>query len=71
MSRRGHSTDLRQRVVDALAKGMTQEKAAEVFSVGTATVYRWERLQRECGSPSRCRMAAGTRALSMPRATRC
>ena len=50
MSRRGHSTDLRQRVVDALAKGMTQKEAAEVFSVGTATVYRWDRLQRETGS---------------------
>jgi transposase len=50
MSRRGHSLDLRERVIDALDKGMTQEKAAEVFSVGTATVYRWERLRRERGS---------------------
>lgn len=50
MSRRGHSVDLRQRVVDALAKGMTHDEAAEVFSVGRATVYRWSRLKRERGS---------------------
>jgi transposase len=50
MSRRGHSLDLRERVIGALSNGMTQEEAAEVFSVGTATVYRWERLRRERNS---------------------
>ena len=50
MSRRGHSVDLRERVIGALDKGMTQEEAAEVFSVGPASVYRWARLQRDRGS---------------------
>lgn len=50
MSERGYSIDLRQRVVDALAHGLTQDEAAEQFDVGVATVYRWERLRREQGS---------------------
>lgn len=50
MSDRGYSIDLRQRVVDALDKGQTQEEAAERFNVGVATVYRWARLRRERGS---------------------
>jgi transposase len=50
MSDRGYSTDLRKRVIDALARGLTQEEAADQFDVGVATVYRWERLRRERGS---------------------
>lgn len=50
MSERGYSVDLRQRVVDALARGLTQDEAAEQFDVGVATVYRWQRLHRENGS---------------------
>jgi transposase len=48
MSDRGYPIELRERVVAAL-KQMSHEKAAEVFSVGSATVYRWSRLQRETG----------------------
>lgn len=48
MSDRGYPIELRERVVAAL-KHMSHEKAAEVFSVGSATVYRWSRLQKETG----------------------
>src|SRR5687768_14098751 len=51
MSNRGYSMDLRTRVIDALDKGLTLGEAAEAFSVGIATVYRWQRLRRERGSP--------------------
>jgi len=34
----------------AVEEGMTQEEAADVFSVGVATVYRWKRLLRETNS---------------------
>lgn len=52
MSNRGYSMDLRQRVIDALDKGMTLEEAAEAFSIGIATAYRYQRLLREHGSPA-------------------
>jgi transposase len=52
MSNRGYSMDLRERIIDALAKGMTLGKAAEVFDVGIATAYRYQRLRREHGSPA-------------------
>src|ERR1700690_467124 len=50
MSERGYSTDIRERVVSAYEKGMSQDEAADVFSIGVATVYRWVRLKRETGS---------------------
>jgi len=50
MSARGYSVDLRTRVMGAVEEGMTQEEAADVFSVGVATVYRWKRLLRETNS---------------------
>ena len=50
MSFRGYSLDLRTRVLSAVQDGMTQDEAADVFSVGVATVYRWVRLHRETGS---------------------
>lgn len=40
----------RTRVIAALEAGMLDEVAAEVFEVGTATIYRWRRLKRETGS---------------------
>jgi transposase len=50
MSDRGYSIDLRQRVMAAVDRGMTQEEAAEVFGVGTASIYRWATARRRTGS---------------------
>lgn len=50
MSARGYAVELRSRVVAAVDQGMTLEEAAEVFTVGVATVYRWTALRRETGS---------------------
>ena len=47
---RSYSVDLRQRVVCAVTGGMSQEKTAEVFQVGIATVVRWMGLFRKTGS---------------------
>src|SRR4051812_44426326 len=49
MSNRGYSVDLRERVVKACNAGMTEDEAAQVFGVGSASVYRWKALQRETG----------------------
>jgi transposase len=62
MSDRGYPVELRERVVAAcVVKGMNQEEAAEVFSVGSATVYRWVRLHRENGSVSPRPHGGGTK----------
>lgn len=50
MSDRGYSLDLRTRVMAAVDGGMTWEQAAEVFAVGTATVYRWKAARAATGS---------------------
>ncbi|MCP4308669.1 MAG: transposase [bacterium] len=46
---RSLSEDLRQRVVDAVEKGMTRRGAAVRFGVGTSTAIRWVRQWRETG----------------------
>lgn len=41
--------ELRERVLEACASGMTQEKAAALFKVGRTTIVKWLMLQRETG----------------------
>lgn len=45
-----YAMELRERVVSAVDGGMTQDEAAEVFSVGLKTVNRWVARRRETGS---------------------
>ena len=44
------SLDLRQRVVDALAKGQTQKQVAQRFDVSLSSVTRWAKQFRETNS---------------------
>lgn len=47
---RAYPVELRKRVVEAVEKlGMSRRKAAEVFGVGEATVYRYLKRNREGG----------------------
>ena len=45
-----YSQDLRERVLAALAAGMTYDQASATFQVSRATVGRWRRRQRETGA---------------------
>ena len=45
-----YSVDLRSRVIDFIEKGNTQERASEIFNVGTSTITRWLALLSETGS---------------------
>ena len=36
-----YSLDLRKRVIEAVGNGMNYQEAAEIFSIGEATVKRW------------------------------
>jgi transposase len=45
-----YSVDLRNRVIDFIDKGNTQEEASFIFNVGTSTITRWKALLSETGS---------------------
>ena len=45
-----YSVDLRERLLRAIDAGLSQAEAARLFGVGTATIGRWRRRQRERGS---------------------
>lgn len=47
---KAYSLDLRERVIKYLEKGHDKQSAANFFSVGIATIYRWLRLKKEVGS---------------------
>ena len=47
---RAYSTDLRERIVRAVASGRTQREAARLFGVAPITVYRYVRQQEHTGS---------------------
>ena len=47
-----YSLDLRQRVVAAVADGMSCAEAAEHYQVSDSSAIRWTRRQRETGSPA-------------------
>lgn len=46
---RAYSTDLRERIVRAVAQGRTQREAARTFGVASITVYRYVRQQERMG----------------------
>ena len=48
---RPYSLDLRERVVAAMAAGMSGQQAAYHFSIGESSALRWARRARETGSP--------------------
>ena len=45
-----YSKDLREKVLKHIALGSTIEAASKLFSVGTSSIKRWKRNQRETGS---------------------
>ena len=46
---RAYSSDLRERVIDAIDGGMSRHQAAARFGIGVATAVRWHRSWREHG----------------------
>ena len=47
-----YSLDLRERVVAAVAAGMSQKRAAAHYQVSHSSVIRWTRREAETGSPA-------------------
>ncbi len=45
-----YAVDLRERLLGAIGAGLSQAEAARLFGVGTATIERWRRRQRESGT---------------------
>ncbi|KAF0205301.1 MAG: hypothetical protein FD172_4075 [Methylocystaceae bacterium] len=52
MSKQTLSLDLRERVVSAVAAGMSRRQAAERFGVSAASAVRWCAREKETGSPA-------------------
>ena len=52
MSKKTLSLDLRERVVSAVAAGMSRRQAAERFGVSAASAVRWCAREKETGSPA-------------------
>lgn len=46
----GYSIDLRERVIEAEEKGMTQREIEEIFKVSSGSIKRWKKLKEETGS---------------------
>jgi transposase len=61
---RPYSLDLRERVVTAMATGMSGREAARHFSIGESTALRWARRARETGSP-KAKPMGGTRPFAL------
>ena len=61
---RPYSLDLRERVVTAMAAGMSGQQAAQHFSIGESSALRWARRARETGSP-KAKPMGGTRPFAL------
>jgi transposase len=61
---RPYSLDLRERVVTAMAAGMSGQRAAQHFSIGESSALRWARRARETGSP-KAKPMGGTRPFAL------
>ena len=61
---RPYSLDLRERVVTAMATGMSGREAARHFSIGESTALRWAWRARETGSP-KAKPMGGTRPFAL------
>jgi transposase len=51
-----YSLDLRERVVSAVASGMSRRGAAKLYQVSYAAVIRWVARSKQTGSPAALRM---------------
>ena len=49
MTMQPYSTDLRERVLDALETGMSRPEAVRIFQVSIGSIKRWLRLRRTTG----------------------
>ena len=61
---RAYSTDLRERIVRAVASGRTQREAARLFGVAPITVYRYVRRQEQVGNVAPKAIPGGPRRIS-------
>ncbi len=61
-----YSLDLRERVVEAVAGGMSARAAAGRFKVSVSTAIRWARRAAETGSPA-ARSMGGKRPFTLAR----
>src|SRR5260221_11065402 len=60
---RAYSTDLRERIVQAVANGRPQREAARMFGVGVNTVKRYVVRQQQTGSLARYSIPGGQRRI--------
>src|SRR5260221_13514783 len=60
---RAYSTDLRERIVQAVANGRPQREAARMFGVGVNTVKRYVVRQQQTGSLARYSIPGGPRRI--------
>lgn len=58
---RAYSLDLRERVVAAVASGLTCRAVASTFSVSVSSVVKWSQRQRATGSPAPGKMGGHRR----------
>ena len=56
------SPDLRRRVLETVAEGLSYRAAAERFRVSVDSIVEWRRLERERGHPGRRPMGGDTRS---------
>lgn len=59
---RAYSSDLRERVIEAVAEGATRREAAERFGVGVSSAVRWYQFWRNDGTIA-ARLCGGSRSL--------
>lgn len=62
--------DLRERVVGAVAEGMSRRAAAARFGVSAASAVRWAALQRDQGKPAAKPQGGDTRSAKIERRRR-
>jgi len=63
---RAYSTDLRERVLDAVAAGSSARASAARFGIGVATAVRWVRRWRETGERGARRQGYPKRSILDP-----
>lgn len=56
------SPDLRRRVLETVAEGLSYRAAAERFRVSVDSIVEWRKLEREQGHPERRPMGGDTRS---------
>jgi transposase len=66
-----YSLDLRERVVAAVAAGVSRRAAAVRFDVSISTAIRWTRRMTETGSPAALPMGVSARLLWQARPAGC